>query len=103
MLASPAPRVSLVTGSARGLGRAARDSVDANARTLRSHDAKHRGSRLLGTIVQEPGASGLRRAAAASDGVIHTAFIHDFSKLASSVDTDKVAATCGGARRHRCV
>ena len=40
---------------------------------------------------------GLGRAAAASDGVIHTAFIHDFSKFAASVETDKVAIEALGA------
>src|SRR6185312_15103846 len=33
----------------------------------------------------------LRRGAAAVDGVIHTAFIHDFSNFAASVRTDQLA------------
>jgi len=34
---------------------------------------------------------GLKRGAAAADGVIHTAFIHDFSNFAANAKTDQVA------------
>ncbi len=34
---------------------------------------------------------GLRRAAAATDGVIHTAFIHDFANFSAAADTDRRA------------
>ncbi len=36
-------------------------------------------------------ADSLRRGAAGSDGVIHTAFIHDFSNIAAAGETDKLA------------
>jgi nucleoside-diphosphate-sugar epimerase len=39
----------------------------------------------------------LRRGAVAADGVIHTAFNHDFSSFAASVQTDKVAIEALGA------
>jgi len=39
----------------------------------------------------------LKRGAAASDGVIHTAFIHDFSNIAASGETDRAAVEALGA------
>jgi nucleoside-diphosphate-sugar epimerase len=40
---------------------------------------------------------GLHRAAAASDGVIHTAYIHDFSQMENSARTDRRAVETLGA------
>lgn len=39
----------------------------------------------------------LKRGAAASDGVIHTAFIHDFSNYAANGETDRLAVEAIGA------
>jgi nucleoside-diphosphate-sugar epimerase len=40
---------------------------------------------------------GLKRGAAASDGVIHTAFNHDFSKFAANCEADKLAIEALGS------
>jgi len=42
-------------------------------------------------------ADSLRRGAAEADGVIHTAFIHDFAKIAAAGQTDKLAIETLGA------
>ena len=57
---------------------------DATARSLAAAGAEaHRGA------LDDAGS--LRRGAAASDGVIHTAFIHDFSNIAAAGETDRHA------------
>ena len=60
-------------------------------------------ARLLAAAGAEPhrGAlddhDSLKRGAAASDGVIHTAFIHDFSNLTAAGETDRLAIEAIGA------
>ncbi|HEY3820013.1 MAG TPA: SDR family oxidoreductase [Polyangiaceae bacterium] len=57
---------------------------DAGAKSLAAAGAEvHRGT--LGDL------DSLKRGATASDGVIHTAFIHDFSDFAANCQTDKLA------------
>jgi nucleoside-diphosphate-sugar epimerase len=63
---------------------------DAAARSLAAAGAAaHRGAL--------DDADSLRRGAADSDGVIHTAFIHDFADIAAAGETDKLAIEALGA------
>lgn len=63
---------------------------DANAEALaRAGAESHRGDLL------DP--DGLAAAARACDGVIHTAFIHDFSRFKEVCETDRLAITALGA------
>jgi nucleoside-diphosphate-sugar epimerase len=63
---------------------------DTAARSLSAAGAEvHRGA--LGD------ADSLRRGAAGADGVVHTAFIHDFSNIAAAGETDRLAIEALGA------
>ena len=52
------------------------------------------GAQVLKGSLDDPGS--LKRGASESDGVIHTAFIHDFSQYARAAETDKVAIEAMG-------
>jgi nucleoside-diphosphate-sugar epimerase len=67
---------------------------DAGAATVAATGAEvHRGS--LEDL------DSLRRAAAAADGVIHTAYIHDFSQMTASADVDRAAIEALGDELQR--